>query len=287
MAEMFNGARLVAAGSGDRRPVLWCFHVGGQMDAALVAALPGCAILNYTFNPAPGSAASGKYKARSQGGGLPSSWGELQQTAAHLVAGVELGPVVLAGWSEGCQGARCYLQMGARPAGIVATDGIHASQPPAASQIDPWRAYADLARAGAARCSITATHIVTSGYLSTTQTLPLVTGFSAGDWQPAQGYQVAQAGELHAEHWPGTDAAAHVQQQREVLPRLLASMVASLGGSPSSAPPASSPPRSSPPASSPPPRSSPPASSAPKSGSGLGGAVIFGLMMLGASKIRW
>ena len=284
MAEMFNGARLVAAGSGAWRPVVWCFHVGGQMDATLRAALPTCAILNYTFNPAPGSAASGKYKSRAQGGGLPSSWAELQETAAHLLPGVQLGRVILSGWSEGCQGARCYLQMGARPAGIVACDGIHASQPPAASQIDPWKAYADLARAGVSWCSITATHIVTSGYLSTTQTLPLVTGFSAADWRPAQGYQVADAGTLHAEHWPGTDAAAHVQQQREVLPRLLASMVGSMGAP--SSPPASSPPRSSPPSSTPP-RSSPPPASSKSSGSGLGGAMIFGLMMLGASKIRW
>ena len=53
----------------------------------------------------------------------------------------ELGLLVLVGFSEGCQGVRSALLGGVDPSAVLAVDGIHASNPPAESQLAPWQAY--------------------------------------------------------------------------------------------------------------------------------------------------
>ena len=136
----------------------------------------------------------------------------------------------------------------------------------------------------------------------------------ADAWEKGPGYWYLRDALAYAEQWPGTDAAAHVQQAKEVIPRLLGRTMGALADLPipgwvkgvsegpapappagvvwptvpgaSSPPPSSSPPASSPPGGRPPagppsskPPASPPPPAPPAKSDGSGGAGVLLLVL--------
>jgi len=185
-------------------PVLACWLVGPQMDAAIRAALPGCRILASTARDlAPAEAAI-----RAAGGN---------------------GPLVLAGWSAGCESVRALLLAGVEPAAVVTLDGTHASLPAADWQIDVWRALAEEARRGERLWIATCTQQL---YV---ESLPAGQRFTATrhvleravGCELPPGAEIHEGG-LHVYSVPSAaiDAEAHKAQLRDWLPRVLREHVA-------------------------------------------------------------
>jgi hypothetical protein len=180
------------------------------MDSDLRAALPGCGIV------------------ASSESGVGTTSASID--AARVLGGVSsLAPLVLLGYSAGCQGVRRHLLDGIRPSIVVAIDGTHASWPPAAWQIDVWRTLADDARSGDVTFAATCTQQryterlgAGQAYASTRTVLERATGAELGP-----GVEVHD-GKLHLWGYPSADidGAAHMRQQREALPMVLRTIVA-------------------------------------------------------------
>jgi hypothetical protein len=129
--------------------------------------------------------------------------------------------VVLAGFSEGCQGVRAQLRAGYDASAVVAADGTHAAASPNyASQIDPWKSFANLAKAGQ-RTMIASHSTIPTTYKSTRETLRLITGFPLDDLGTADNPAVSQEGNLTVYSVDGTQAADHVLQGNVLMPRMI------------------------------------------------------------------
>lgn len=196
------------------RGLALCWLVGSHMDRALQEALPGWGIV--ASDQAP----------------LGVSQGDVQ--AARVLAGAppDAG-LLLIGYSAGCQSVRAALIGRAVPEdlirGVAVFDGTHSSIPPNPVHIDVWRRLLGRAREGSVRLVMTATSM---GYTeripvgqpgratSTRHVLEAALGHVLEVGQPVQ------APGLHVELFPSQDIdrEAHIQQQREVMPRLLASV---------------------------------------------------------------
>lgn len=135
----------------------------------------------------------------------------------------EHGALILAGFSEGCQGVRTQLNAGVLPSAVLAIDGIHASDPPEAWQIAPWRQTLERARAGECFFLHTTTEIPTFGYLSTRQMARLLWGDDVES--RAEPYELGgvpcmmvQDGAAMLCLFDGQSAGSHVEQGRVILP---------------------------------------------------------------------
>ena len=130
-------ARLVAPSPRPGAPLFAGWLIGPALDAQIRAALPGCAIvLDSSRDLAP-------------------SMGYTRGLAPSAT-----GPVMLAGWSAGCQSVRKLLVDGVQANVVITLDGTHADLHPAAWQIDVWRKLADRARRGECLWLATATQQV-------------------------------------------------------------------------------------------------------------------------------
>ena len=186
-------------------PIVLCYLVGSHMDRALRESLPGCAI------------------AATDESGLATDRGVIAQ--ARTLTGADSGaPLVLVGYSAGCQGVRRHLWDGEQPAAVVAIDGTHGSVPPRDEQIRPWRLVAERARRGEAVMVATCTQ------QSYTERLPAHQRFAASRTvlREATGEDLGPGTEVHMDgmHLYGyasapIDRDAHIRQQREVLPEML------------------------------------------------------------------
>ena len=188
-------------------PLVVGWLVGPHLDQTVRECLPGCSIA-LSATATVGSARADLARARAITGAT--------------------GPLVLMGYSAGCQLVR-ELALAREPAlAWVVVDGAHASLPPAPWQIDCWQRLAVEARRGGTVLAITATQqtyteqLPSGAFLSTRSVLDLVLGSAM---LPAT--EVHQGG-LHAYSVPSAriDAAAHREQQTEWLPRLLRAHVA-------------------------------------------------------------
>ena len=205
-------ARLVQPGTGDRRALVVLYLAGSQVDAAVRAALgPGPCIVAY-----------------DDPDGEPlfvtTEWALARADVVAFVV------VALVGWSAGClRGVRQRLREGANPSAVLAIDGLHASLPPAAWQIDPWQRYAARARVGERLLVLSATQqiyterLTYGAYLCTLNGLRRVTGWPLEEAGPLDAPAHHADGELHAYVYRSAaiDGAAHVAQQRVALPELL------------------------------------------------------------------
>jgi len=165
---------------------------------------------------------------------VPSSWGIVSETYpgfqdhyTHLgadaitpmpdvlaAAGASPdAPVVLVGFSEGCQGVRTQLLAGVEPSAVLAVDGIHA-------QTEAWRTLVLRARRGEAKLTVTHSSIEPGSYPSTTATAAVLESFRGTDDYPLT--SVYEDGGLRILGFAGTDAAAHIFQGTVVLPNELA-----------------------------------------------------------------
>jgi hypothetical protein len=202
--------RLVQRAEASASPLVLCYLVGPHLDAELRAALPGCGIVATSEN----------------GVGTGAIWLD----RARQLAGVDgRAPLCLVGYSAGCQGVRRHLLDGVEPLALAAIDGTHASWPPADWQIEVWARAMDRAIAG--RCTVIATCTQQryterlgpgQAYASTRTVLERASGTML-----APGTEVHDGG-LHLLSYASADidAAAHIRQQREVLPDVLRRYVA-------------------------------------------------------------
>lgn len=216
--------KLIAPGRGERREVVIVYHLdphAGEIQGRIRSAAPDAIIINDTSNV-------GGYYLTPMGLAATLEWGR------KAAGALGLGRSILVGFSAGCQALRAHLLAGARPDAIVAVDGTHASTPPhEASQIKPWKDAASSARLGGPPLVASHTSIKPPTFLSTRETLELVTGWSLPRF--AEGRR--QEGNLVVRSYPGADAAAHVDQARNALPRMLAEAIEMLGRQPASVPP--------------------------------------------------
>ncbi len=214
-------------GSGDVRPLLVIYHAGGPSVNAAVGKRT-CVVGGlepYTkFHPS----------------NLP-----LDEIEAHFEA--ELGvkrfsPIVIAGYSAGCQGVRLQLLEGYCPDAVVAIDGTHSSRPPQEWQIEVWRRWFE--RCGAPfdghsfndraprrprrpLARVTCSQVEPATFTSTHETLELVTGWSLGR-APSDPPIRLTSGNLELESFAG-QAAEHLRQGSVVLPAELRDVADELG----------------------------------------------------------
>ena len=194
--------RPVQRGSG---PVAVLFLVGSHMDAALRSALPGWSIV------------------ATDESGVGVTRAELDR--ARALVGTVGAELALVGFSAGCQGVRALLEAGVRPSHVATFDGTHDSIPP--SHLGTWRELAAEARAGQAVWVGTCTQMTYVERIpvgqpgratSTRHVLEQACGVSL-----PPGTEVHEGG-LHLVSYPSQDIdkPAHIAQQREVMPALLA-----------------------------------------------------------------
>lgn len=214
--------RLVQRGHG---PLVVCYLVGPGLDAELVAALPGATIV-----------------------ATPESVGTLAFARELAGAGPDT-PLVLVGYSRGCQAVRGLLVSGAEPMAVVTIDGTHASKPPDAWQLQVWRELAAQARrldrTWVATCCLQryvetqqAPYLATSTVLAQVLDLPALAALKPSS-KPLSAYPGAPVlewheGSIHFRAYGSTncDHDAHLAQGQEVLPATLREYIAPLYGPP-------------------------------------------------------
>ncbi len=209
--------RVVRARPGANPPLVICYHLTAQLDGAILSALGSLpAVINVTGQP-------GKGLYRNAGIDLS----EVLTFASHMV-GYEQGPLILVGFSEGCQALRSILLSGGTPTAVVAIDGTHGDWPTRQPwQLESWRGAFERACQDNG-CLFAASH---SGltyveslkpphipYASSWRVLREVTGWplavSASVHQPVisrEGGAVVYS----------TDSQDHVAQATGILPRIL------------------------------------------------------------------
>ena len=128
--------QVVQAGRGAVRPLVVAYHVIANLRPHVSA---DTAILSYVGKPF-----SQSYAAFT--GASPDLDAIATRYAAELGAEA-FWPILLLGFSEGCQGIRTQLRAGFSPSAILAIDGIHSNLPPAPWQLEVWRDW--FARCGA------------------------------------------------------------------------------------------------------------------------------------------
>lgn len=243
--------RVHQQGTGNLRPLVVAYHVSGA--ALLGKVSPRTTVASYVAKPLTGA-----YRTTSAAN--PTLDDLVQQLGAQLGAEA-FWPIVLVGFSEGCQGIRHQLQRKLYPAATVAIDGVHASDPPAqASQIDVWREWftrcgADLSSPreqcepieGLPIAIQTFTQIPTFDYLSTSATARAITGWTWPRAASADDPATLCSGNVWIHSFPGGNAAAHEDQGQRVLPAAVEGLARELGFGPDSPAPPAPPPDQPPP----------------------------------------
>jgi hypothetical protein len=220
--------RLVQAPDAADSPFVIVYHSGAK-DEALRRAAPGALICVDTgkgFSNYYGEIAPGKIDP------LPEAISKGAQLAN--IDAYSPRQVILAGWSEGCQGIRTQLANGAMPDAVVAIDGTHSSKPPSPKHIDPWRDFIARAKAGSGAFLSSCSSIDPGSYNSTRDTLRILTGFDLDRRGPVNDPAVYQEGNCIVFSCEGTAAQDHIDQGQVILPRMLEMAVAGnyAGGGP-------------------------------------------------------
>lgn len=206
--------QLVQRPASPAAPLVALYHVGQGVYPRLRAAAPGAGIV-----------------ARSTRllGAQPS---DIAAARARAGCGPE-APVIVGGWSAGCQSVRSLLLAGLRPHAVLAIDGTSGPWPlpEGAAEVRVWRDLAARARTGECRAVLSCTQQTYTEqlprpskpgqqgpYASTLTVLRRATGLAL---QP--GDDVTEGG-LRVISTPSAriDAAAHIAEQNETLPMALA-----------------------------------------------------------------
>ena len=272
--------QVVQAGRGAVRPLVVAYHVIANLRPHVSA---DTAILSYVGKPF-----SQSYAAFS--GASPDLDAIATRYAAELGAEA-FWPILLLGFSEGCQGIRTQLRAGFSPSAILAIDGIHSNLPPAPWQLEVWRDWfarsgADLAAGPQEHCPavdgapiavVTFSQIPTeqarNPYTSTRHTMEAVTGWELPPGPSPDDPAVSCSGNVWLYSFPGMGEQTHIHQGQVVLPNALEGLATSLGFGPGGATPPLPP--SSP--------VGPPATPGASDGVASGAAVLVALALGGAT----
>lgn len=255
---MSRSARLVQSGEGDRRFVVLLYLIHPDRDAALREALgPKPMILARTDDgdPGPGLAFEEAHAREAIGKGRDGSY-----LAGLVLGGWSAG---CSGVRKRLLESAGDPYWGPKLRALVLADGTHASLPPQPWQLDVWRPWVEKARGGEA-CSecdggganegdlcddpacvggrvypfvFAASHTYQTyvehlpggkAYTSTVNVLRALTGWPLDKMtgEPFGSRSEHHAG-LHVESWASAaiDGPAHVRQQTEALPGMLARYV--------------------------------------------------------------
>jgi len=163
---------------------------------------------------------------------VPASWGLATAlggyTSAAIVAEARSlagdAPLVLVGWSAGCQAVRQLLRAGVEPLAVVALDGAHASLP-----VEPWQVetWADYALRGLLVLTCTRQTYVEQlprgRYASTLRIASMLLG--ADFEQLLDGAHGLGRGRVEVHPSGRIDGPAHAREVTEHLPRILREIV--------------------------------------------------------------
>lgn len=186
---------------------------GSHIDAAIRAALgPGSTVVAFD-----------------------DAQGQTPAAVAQKLGLARVRSLVACGYSAGCQTVRSAMRTGALPIaeriGVVAIDGTHASMPPEPWQFDVWRRIAEQARKGERLFVATCTAQVYTESLPPGQrflsTLTVLRQVVEPSLVPLTPPDERHEEDLHVYAYASKsiDAAAHIAQQREALPAMLAKHV--------------------------------------------------------------
>jgi hypothetical protein len=162
--------------------------------------------------------------------------GETPKSVAGAL-GINVRSLVILGYSAGCQAVRSALRTGTLPSsqrlGVVCIDGTHASIPPETWQIEVWSKLGEEARKGEKLFVATCTDNSYTARLTKPNTpyMPTLAVLRAAVEPalfPASPPHEIHAGDLHIYAYASKeiDKAAHIAQQREVMPEMLRKHVA-------------------------------------------------------------
>jgi len=224
-------------GSGAVRPLVVLYHAGGT-PAVAKAAGPRAAIAWYAAQWKPGTGTGTAYTTFHPES--PKLLDMLGGTAEEVGAEA-FWPIVLVGFSAGCQALRTQLTAGQEPTAYVAIDGIHSGTVASEAQLAPWRGW--MRKCGASipsaqpdaiprlpeqpLCIATCSQIQPSGYASVRLTLERITGWNlvpGGPDAPA----LYQSGGLTIASYPGGAPKDHIAQASAALPRWIGWTMAQL-----------------------------------------------------------
>lgn len=153
-------------------------------------------------------------------------------------------PLVLAGFSEGCDGVRAQLLRRVLPEACIAIDGIQTSfdvrteGPLWEKEVEPWQRYIDECSGRGFRkrgelpaFMVSATSMVTHKQRSMLQSIPVIVTdiylYNSVPMQESyikeQGYMSVPEGgfNITVKRYPGKDGVAHAEQGKAVLPASL------------------------------------------------------------------
>ena len=155
--------RLVQAGQGARRPLVVLYHAGPWSDQLVTAAAgPDACVVNDTEEPSHG------LYARVDAGGIENLDTVLAQAQGLAGESFTPSPLIVAGFSEGCEGVRAQLLAGHDPDVVICTDGIQVQRSYGDADLQVWRDLVARARAGRSR------FLVSHAFFSATKGLPVV-----------------------------------------------------------------------------------------------------------------
>lgn len=210
--------RVVSKGSGPVRDLIVTYLDGSQaavqLDPMAVVLSDNGPAFSEFYGNVPGKRGIATYP-------------ELLQTFADVAEGATLGRVILVGFSEGCQAIRTHAMDGYFADGAVCADGTHLGIPAEGDKRAAWQALVDRAASGGAPFAASHSHIVTEpSYMSTRAVLSLLTGHEMPSSDAIEDLGTYRDGNLTVRSWGGTTAPAHVNQATNVLPLLLADVLA-------------------------------------------------------------
>lgn len=209
--------RLVQAGYGEERPLVVVYHAGPWSDALLQeAAGPAACIVNDTEAPSQG------LYARADQGGIANL--DAAVAAAQSAAGQPFrpSPLVLAGFSEGCEGVRAQLLAGYYPDVAICADGIQVPRGYTDADLWVWRDLAARARAGERKFLISHAFFTATRGLPVVETVRAITGLPLPQGGSADDPLVVRDGGLTVLS-ADTD---HASQGHVLLPRMVREAVA-------------------------------------------------------------
>lgn len=167
------------------------------------------------------------------------SFGDSRGEPPKAVAGalgISVRSLVLVGYSGGCQAVRAVLRAPStlpqrERLGVVCIDGTHASIPSEPWQIETWRTLAEEARRREKLFVATCTNQIYTARLPQNPFMPTLHVLRAAIEPalfPSSPPHEIHEGDLHVYAYASSeiDKAAHIRQQREVMPEMLRKHVA-------------------------------------------------------------
>ncbi len=165
--------RLVQAGRGAQRPLVVLYHAGPWSDPLVTdAAGPDACVVNDTEEPSQG------LYSKVDAGGIENLATVVTQAQGLAGEAFTPSPLIVAGFSEGCEGVRSQLLAGYDPDVAICADGIQVQRNHSDADLQVWRDIVARARAGTRRFLVSHAFFSATRGLPVVETMRLITGLS-------------------------------------------------------------------------------------------------------------